>query len=65
MKCKSCKYLYFIKGNGSPSRYYCSNEILFQKKHCGSVLISRCDRHSNELKIKSSPNWCPLKEGSK
>ncbi len=62
MKCKDCQYLIFEEGNGSPSRYYCSNQKICKERLCGQVLISRCDRHSSEFKTKNSPKWCPLKE---
>ncbi len=61
MKCSECKYLLFEKGNGNPNRYYCKNSVISEKRLCGAVMICRCDRGSEELKIKTSPKWCPLK----
>lgn len=62
IRCRDCHYLLFQEGNGNPSRYYCEHPKICQERQCGAVLISRCDRHSEELKTKTSPRWCPLKE---
>ena len=56
MKCSECKNCKLVEYKGSPSRYYC------QEAYGAVGLISRCDRYSNELKIKTSPKWCPLKQ---
>ena len=61
MKCKECKYLHFAKGNCTPSRYYCEHIASGKSVGCRYRMISRCDRYSNGLKIKTTPRWCPLK----
>jgi len=59
IKCSECKYKVLEKGNGSPSRYYCMHPEAING--IGARMISRCDRHSDELKLKTSPKWCPSK----
>jgi hypothetical protein len=59
-KCKECNYKVLEKGNGSPNRYYCTHPDAI--KDIGSRLICRTDRGSEEIKIKNSPKWCPLKQ---
>lgn len=61
MKCKDCNDLVYCPRNGGSNRYYCKNIIACKEHLCGAVLLSRCDRHSDVLKIKTSPKWCPLK----
>lgn len=60
MKCKDCKYLQFESAKDGCNRYRCDNPEA--TKSTGYKKVCRCDRHSNELKIKNSPRWCPLKE---
>lgn len=60
MKCKECKYLVLETGNGTPSRYYCEEKEACKEALVGGRLVSRCDRGSNELKIKGAPRWCKL-----
>lgn len=55
-KCQECKYSILERYNGSPSRYYC--------KHPNSPsgvasLIGKCERHSEVMKRKRAPTWCP------
>lgn len=59
MKCSECKYKKFEEYNGSPSRYYCIHQDAAE--NASANIICRCDRGSSELKIKTSPRWCPLK----
>lgn len=59
MKCRECNYKVFEKGNGDPNRYYCTHPKAIAG--VGSRMICRTDRGSEELKIKTSPKWCPIK----
>lgn len=59
MKCSECDYKCFCADSGGVNRYYCTNPIAI--KDVGSRLICRTERHCTELKIKTSPKWCPLK----
>ncbi len=62
MKCKDCKYLTFADmHNCNPNRYYCENPIICKERERGAVMICRCERGTSDLKIKTSPRWCPLK----
>lgn len=58
--CSLCEYKSFWKGNGSPNRYYCRHPKVISG--FGSKRISTCNRGSTELKIKTSPQWCPFRE---
>lgn len=62
MRCQDCEYLKYIPKNNGCNRYYCINEIACKKHLCAAVMVSRCNRHSDELKIKTSPKWCPLRK---
>lgn len=58
MRCIDCKYKIFQNYSGGVNRYYCNNPEA--TVGIGSRLISRTERHSSDLKIKTSPRWCPL-----
>lgn len=58
-KCIECVDQEFITYNGSPSRFYCNNRIAAKEVNAAARKISNCDRGSSELKIKTSPRWCP------
>jgi len=59
IKCSKCEYRHFQEYNGAPSRHECKHP-----NNHGYKMIRRCKRDSNELTIKSSPNWCPKKIGT-
>ena len=59
-KCSECTYKVFEDYKGSPNRYYCTHPAITEGS--GPKMICRCDRNSSELKTKSSPKWCPLKQ---
>ena len=63
-KCSECEYAKFVDYNGNPNRYYCHNEdARFARSECEPYpLICRTDRHSTEMKIKTSPRWCPFRK---
>jgi len=62
MKCSECRHKSFLEINGGPNRYYCRHPKVVAGH--GPRMICRTDRHSTELKIKTSPKWCPEKIGS-
>lgn len=65
-KCSECEYAKFVDYNGNPNRYYCSNEEARFAQGCRpEPMICRTDRHSTEMKIKTSPRWCPFRKTSK
>lgn len=59
-KCCECEYTDFMKGNGSPNRYYCKHPDIPSP---GRKLICRTERHSTDFTIKTSPRWCPKRNG--
>lgn len=61
MKCKDCSFKEFNEYNSGPNRYYCTHKAAGKAVNQGARMISRCDRGSKKLKIKTSPRWCPLK----
>lgn len=66
-KCSECRFAKFVDGNGNPNRYYCYNEdACYARSECEPYpLICRTDRYSIEMKIKTSPRWCPFRKASK
>ncbi len=62
MKCSECSYAKFEKINGSPNRYYCVHKDIKNYINAGRELICRTERCSTEMKIKTSPRWCPLRK---
>lgn len=60
MKCINCRYKSFEEYKDGLNRYFCNNPEAI--KNTGSKLICKTERHSTELKIKTSPRWCPLKK---
>jgi hypothetical protein len=60
MKCIDCEHKSFWSGNGDPNRYYCLHPEAVAGR--GAQMICRTDRHSTEIKIKTSPKWCPLRQ---
>lgn len=63
-KCSECEFAQFAECNGGLNRYYCVNE---DARYAGSEcephpMICRTDRHSTEMKIKTSPRWCPFRK---
>lgn len=58
--CKDCDFRRFENYNGSPNRYHCVHPEAV--RGVGYRLICRTDRHSSEIKMKTSPKWCPLKQ---
>ena len=62
-KCSECKYKVFEEYNGSPNRYYCNHPEIVAGE--GPRMICRTERHSKELKLKTSPKWGPLKKKCK
>lgn len=60
-KCSKCSFKILEEYSGSPSRYYCTHPKAVAGR--GSKMICRCSRGSNELTIKTSPKWCPTREG--
>lgn len=65
MKCRECEFASFVKVNGGPNRYYCKNpDARFVRSECEPTpLICRTERNSEEVTIKTSPRWCPLRKG--
>lgn len=63
MKCKDCEYKSFLERKCGPNRYYCKHpEARFARSECEPTpLICKTERHSEELTIKTSPRWCPLR----
>lgn len=64
IKCRECGYKLFEEGNGNPGRYYCSHpEAAYARSECEPTpMIGRTERHSTELKIMTSPRWCPRRK---
>lgn len=64
MKCKDCTYKLFSENKSGPSRYYCKHpKARFVRSECEPTpMICRTKRHSDEITIKTSPKWCPLKQ---
>lgn len=64
MKCKDCGQKKYYPGNGNPGRYYCEHpEARYAKSECEPTpMICRTGRHSDEITIKTSPKWCPLRK---
>lgn len=57
-KCCECKEAHFMKGNGTPNRYYCYHPGC-RDSVSPAKMICRTKRHSTEFTIKTSPKWCP------
>ena len=66
IKCLSCPYCHFWKGNGNPSRWYCDHKDSPSVKNglAGATLLNKGQRRDKKenLPRKSEPKWCPLKE---
>lgn len=63
MKCNECEDAKFYDGNGTPSRYYCTNKEALKTRSCpANTLICKTARHSKEFTIKTSPKWCPIRK---
>lgn len=60
MKCSECNFCTFEEYNGGPNRYYCLHPVTI--RGVGAQLICRTERHSRELKVKTSPKWCPYRQ---
>lgn len=61
-KCSECLDKEFRTYNGRPSRYYCTNREAAEQVHASARKIRNCDRGKSELKIKTSPKWCPKRK---
>ncbi len=59
-KCRTCKEVVFEKENGSPNGYYCVHPRSLKNE---PRLICKLKKHSDEMVLKTSPQWCPLKYG--
>jgi len=65
MKCKDCEYQSFSRGypehvkSSGLSSYYCKHPD--HPSINGATLICKTKRGCEELTIKTSPKWCPLK----
>lgn len=67
-RCTECNHKSFMKGNGRPNRWYCHNpDARYARSECEPTpMICRTERHSEELTVKTSPKWCPIrKDGQK
>lgn len=64
MKCKDCEYKSFLERKCGPNRYYCDHPEA-QFGIIRNALICKTERHSEELTIKTSPKWCPLRRKEK
>lgn len=64
MKCNECKYCKIIKWNGGVVEGYCEYPPIL-KEYPNGISLGYGERHSNKLKIKTSPRCCPLKEQKK
>lgn len=64
IRCSECGYTEFVEGNGRPNRYFCIHPgARFAKSECEPTpMICLTERHSKEMKMKTSPKWCPRKE---
>lgn len=60
MKCKDCEFCRFEDHNGNPNRYHCTHPEAV--RGIGYRMICRTGRHSRELKMKTSPKWCPRRK---
>ena len=64
MKCKDCTYKDFLEHKDGPGCYYCKHpKARFARSECEPTpMICKTKRHSDELTIKTSPKWCPLRK---
>ena len=62
--CKDCEHKTYGSIKGSSGRYYCKHpEARFVRSECEPTpMICRTGRHSDEITIKTSPKWCPLRK---
>ena len=67
IKCKDCEFKSFLVLKCAPGRYYCKHpDASFARSECEPMpMICKTDRHSDEITIKTSPKWCPLRKKGK
>jgi hypothetical protein len=68
-ECIVCNHCNFDRGNGSPSRWYCSHPMNpdYVKHLSAATIISKGRRYDSPDNIprKRTPGWCPKNGGAK
>lgn len=66
MKCSECEHRKFTRQQNGIGRHYCTNKKAAESVNAEARLICKTVRGGDDLQIKTTPRWCPIKtEGGK